>query len=653
MNLNQLTLRDYQIETLLSVQNMWQRGYYATLCHLFTGAGKTEIFVTYVNEFVNLREKRVLVLTPAHIIYQTKHRFVRRYPHLENRICVNGTEMVRSIGVVMGTYNEPDARIIIGSIPTLIDRVPSDFSPLKKEDILINDFGGVELSPTSSRDVLISARMDEVLKHGMIDEIIVDECHHSPADRQYALITRLWQLCDLLGLPPAKTIGFTATPFREDGIGLGNIFQTFAIQRTVRWGIKNGFLASLLPPIRVHAQVGTDREKIKDVLNWTDVVVRAWVEKAKARPTLAYLSSIKESRELALAFQAAGISAVHIDGDGCIGPEGEELPKESREQLFNKFMTGEIFVICNHAVLLEAIDLPPASCMIWGRNTDNAVLFTQALGRILRLFEGNEYLPSKEDALIIDIAASDMQMLNTGTLAGFKIDENGQYIEDPTSEEEDIRLIDGVDLRDVERKGVASNGILYSIGRIVQKSGSDWFQSDDDILSLPISAGNTLVITPPYYTLATHLNRISNTLLSQIEQSPDNEKLKLEYDKVIKASEIFGNYVLWHVQQGQPIQNWVRVDESLSLLMDFAIPYAYEASTPVKSFVSKNVSWKSKEHASEAQKRLLMKKLGDIDPDITKGDAMKLISHIIAVKEAVIPFMANIYKTIAEYAKIQ
>lgn len=655
--MNILALRDYQVETLHNIKRQWDKGYTSTLCNLATGLGKTEIFVTYAYDCSVNNGKRSLILTPAHIIMQTKHRFLRRYPSLNEPIKMNLIDYQKSVGVIMGTFNEPDSRIIIGSIQTLIDRVPTDVEPITREDIVNDGSGKVWKSSHSKRKCLISERMDEVLSYGMIDEIIYDEAHHAVSDGGLLLINRLWELCDILGRERCKLIGFTATAFREDGRSLGNLFQTFAIQKSIRYGIANGYLAQLRTPIRIHAVVEQEHAKALKTENWDKLLVQAWYEKGEMRPTLAYFNTVNESIQFCRTAQEQGIKAVHVDGTTCISLAGRIEAKEYRDRIFRQFIRGEIDIICNHAVLLEAIDLPPASCLLWARSTENIVLLTQAIGRIVRLFHGNEFLPEKRDALILDATSSDLEMLTLGTLAGFKVDATqGIYIVDEKLEqEESFRIAEGIDLRDAHRGLATSNGVQYSIGRLIQKSGTDWFHGDEDVLSLAISTNDTLVIHPPFYTLANDVNRLSERLRERIELDPFNQTLKDIYNRALYAYDVFNNYTLWHIRGNNIPDTYVRADDSLSLLMDFAIPFAYEVSDPINTFIKRNADWKKNHPMTEKQKFVLTKELKSdrIEEGLTKGEAAQLITHLRAFKRGVAISLAKILNELGSYLQYE
>jgi len=648
-------LREYQVDALEAIQSQWNRGFHSTLAELFTSAGKTVIFVEYVKRHIDLRERRALVMTPAHLILQTKLKFSTFYPEFDGWTDTKQLKRI-TMGVEMADLTQPSARLIIGSVPTVIDRVPTDFEPITKGDLIVDEHGGIKKSPRSTRKVLISHRMDDILSYGMIDEIIFDEAHHAVAPGGFMLISRLWEICKVLGLPPTRLIGFTATAFRDDGLALSNLFQTICIRRSQRWAEQHGYTAPLKPPIRVHVRVPLGKEEVLNAGNWADLIVQAWLEKGEGRPILGYWPSVESSREVTKAFQTAGIPAAHLESTVTIGIDGSAHDDTYRETIYEQFLTGKCQIINNYGVILEGTDLPPASCMMWGRETENIVLTTQAIGRIIRLFDGNQALPPKQDALIIDITAGDLTVLTAGTLAGFRIDpDTGIYVKDQDDEIEVEVSDDGKDIRDVEKGVIYSSGLIYSIGKLIRKSGSDWYHDERyDVLSLGISMTDSIIIVPPFYTLATFLNNVENKLEAELEKHYSQEGYN-EYANVSNAKTLFENYTLWHYKKGNTPASWVQKDISLDRLMDFTIPYMNDQSDPISSFINKSSSWKRKP-MSDAQKNLLtnltQKHKIEFDPLWTQGEASQIISHIFSFNEGVRIRIAQMYKSIAEYLNV-
>ncbi len=647
-------LRDYQHDTLEAVTVQWERGIHATVANLFTGAGKTVIFVEYVKRYVDLKSKRVLIVTPAHLTLKTRFKFTEMYPDIfRGNVKVNGYKMTPILGMEIGNVSEPTSRIIVSSADTLIDRVSEDNLPIQRSDVEEKQ-GGIYLSATSKRRYLVSRRVDEILKHGMIDEVIDDECHHILADSEYTLITRLWELCDALGRPKTRLTGYTATAFREDGKALGNVFQTICISRSSAWGQANGYLAPLIDPLRVEAKIPFGRSKVLKLHNWTEPIILAWLEKAASRPTLGYYDSVSSSIEATEKFRERGILSAHIDGTQTIDTDGSVHDIDYREVIYQKFLEGKVQVLNNYAVLLEGVDLPPASCMIWARPTENIVLLTQAVGRILRLFDGNNFLPPKENALIMDIVGDDITVMTAGTLAGYKVDPNTrEYIKDDDDEMEVESVVDGRDLKDLDHGTTVIDGVIYSIGRLIRKSGSDWYHNESNgVQTLGISATDALSIVPPFYTLSNHLSRTAEKMSMEIEKG-DSSMLEAYY-RIQKAIELYSNYTLWHTKEKEYPKDWVYYDANLERLMDFAVPYMSEQSDPVSAFVSQKKKWKERP-ITEAQKPMLqgycrLYNTRYIDT-LTAGEASQQITYYKHFNGLVRPVLAKIYKELGAFAR--
>lgn len=644
-----ISLRDYQVETILANNRAFEMGYKAPLNVLFTGAGKTEIFIEYVMRSVNLNTERVLINCPAHLTVQTYMRFLSRYPELERKITIDFTQPVDAIGVVLGDTSNDSARCICGSVPTLIDRDTENvMGEIQREDFVVNRFGGIELSPTSQRAYLVSYRFDRVLKWGLFKYILNDEAHHSVAPSSLAIFRALDRIDTLLGREPTRKLGFTATAYREDGLGLDNLYDCIAIQKPANWGIQNGFLVPVLPPINIGSTVGGRAVSISELENSHEIIIKAWQERAENRLTLGYFNSVEDSIAATQAMNEAGIAAAHLDGSICIDTDNQRYNLDRRTLIFEKFLRGEIRVLNNFGVLIEGKDLPPASCMIWARNTENSVLFTQALGRILRLFDGNEFHPRKENALVLNATDNDLIMLTMGSLLGLQADMSDFVVETLTEDAELEVELPEIDIKDIRDEKLIGEDVTYTIGRIIKHSGSDWYHGEDDVLTLKISLEDTLVIVPPHYILAKRYELLRDALYERfatMSASPDYMTL---LEQVAKMEELFGNYTLWHVK-GKKVQDetFVYADQSLALVMDFSIPYAHSKSEGVlKSFVArKRTGWKKKEEPITPDQSRMLSQLdgGKADLSLSKLEAFQRIGYLMAFNRAVRSQIAAMY----------
>lgn len=103
-------------------------------------------------------------------------------------------------------------------------------------------FGVEQGKETSHGEEVVSASVQSLVrrldkfKPDDFDVMITDECHHAAAP-SYRKIYDYFT--------PRLHLGFTATPNRNDGVGLKEIYQDIIFQRDLRWGIENHYLSPL------------------------------------------------------------------------------------------------------------------------------------------------------------------------------------------------------------------------------------------------------------------------------------------------------------------------------------------------------------------------------------------------------------------------
>ena len=86
-----------------------------------------------------------------------------------------------------------------------------------------------------------------------------------------------------------------------------------------------------------------------------------------------------------------------------------------RNDILNKFKSGEINVICNVGVLTTGFDFPALDCIILARPTKSLGLYYQMVGRGLRTFLG------KDKTNIYDLCSN---QLNFGDLSTYEFLKN-------------------------------------------------------------------------------------------------------------------------------------------------------------------------------------------------------------------------------------
>lgn len=220
--------------------------------------------------------------------------------------------------------------------------------------------------------------------------IIVDEAHRSMAPSYQRLIA---------AHPDAVTLGLTATPVRQDGQGLGEIYQELILVAQPDELVRDRFLIE--PTIYSGADVDVsglrrsrhdyleqdvaklmDRPKlIGDVVSHHKRIV------GRGKRTVVFAASVEHSGHLVASFAAAGIPAAHVDA---------ETTREIRDVRLGQLRSGDIEVLCNVGILTEGWDLPSLDAAILARPTRSIGLYLQMIGRVLRP------APGKARALVLD-----------------------------------------------------------------------------------------------------------------------------------------------------------------------------------------------------------------------------------------------------------
>jgi len=224
------------------------------------------------------------------------------------------------------------------------------------------------------------------------DLIIVDEAQHAVANTWRKIIEYF---------PNALVIGFTATPARLSGDGLGVIFQALALGPTVRELIDMGNLSPFeyfSPP--VVADFGDLKVKYGDYQQ-SDValkmdkseiigdVIENYRKLADGKRAIVYCASCEHAEHVAKEFNLAGISAAYIDGT---------TNKAIRKLAIEQFRTGIVKILTNVDLVSEGFDVPNMEAVILLRPTQSVALFIQQAMRAMRADPEN---PDKV-AVIID-----------------------------------------------------------------------------------------------------------------------------------------------------------------------------------------------------------------------------------------------------------
>ena len=270
----------------------------------------------------------------------------------------------------------------------------------------LSDFGlnhGVimaEKSPNAMADIQVASIQtfasrkdrDDFIKPNA-DIVILDEAHRSVSG-QFQELIKVY--------PNAFIIGLTATPCRNDGRGLGNVYEELVECGSIReltaqgYLVPNRIVAPSIPDLQKIRLVAGDYEKraLDRKMNTRKLVgdiVSHWIKYGENRATVVFATSIAHSKHIANIFRQNGVSSGHIDS------EMNELDRETQLANLN---SGKIKVLSNCQILSEGWDQPKVSCVILARPTKSYGLYIQQIGRTLRPY------PNKKNCLVIDHAGA-------------------------------------------------------------------------------------------------------------------------------------------------------------------------------------------------------------------------------------------------------
>lgn len=258
----------------------------------------------------------------------------------------------------------------------------------------------------------LTHRLDK-FKSDEFDMIIIDECHHAAANSYKKIINYF---------KPRLLLGFTATPNRGDNVRLDDVFQKIIFQRDLKWAIQNKYLTDI-ECLRVN--IGYDISKVArrmgdfatgeldkamntDILN--GAIAEAYRKYAKGQ-TLIFATSVEHAQNI----------ANEIDGAVAVTAE-----TKNRAELIKKFTNREIPVLVNCMIFTEGTDMPLVETVMIARPTSNSSLYTQMVGRGLRLY------PGKEKLTLIDLVGTTgrANLCTAPTLLGIDMENVPKYKQD-------------------------------------------------------------------------------------------------------------------------------------------------------------------------------------------------------------------------------
>lgn len=328
-----LELREYQQEALNNLQAMRDKKETIALLYQATGTGKT---VTAVMDAKRIGGRTLFVAHTMELVNQAFNTFKSLW-----------TET--SVGKFADCAKDYESNVVCGSIQSVA---------LNLDTFNDNDF----------------------------DYIIFDEAHHATAETYQKVLAYF---------KPKFILGLTATPERADDTNILDIFQNTAHKLDIQTAVEIGALTDVRC-IRIHTNIDMTKVRFNSVqYNIRDLdvricvsernqlIVNTWLDYVKDKRTVVFCASVKHAEQIAELFKRAGVNAVAVSGS---------MKTSERNEWLAKFGSGEVKVLCACDLLNEGWDCPQTEVLFMARPTMSKVLYTQQLGRGMRLSEGKEFL---------------------------------------------------------------------------------------------------------------------------------------------------------------------------------------------------------------------------------------------------------------------
>ena len=191
------------------------------------------------------------------------------------------------------------------------------------------------------------------------------------------------------------TLGLTATPERADDKDIIEIFKNTAHKLDIQTAVEIGELVPVRC-IRIHTNIDLTKVRFNSVqYNIRDLeskifvperntlIVDTFMEYVSNKRTVIFCASVKHAEQIAKMIRERGVTAAAVSGS---------MKSSERKEMLAKFQKGEIKAMCACDLLNEGWDCPETEVLFMARPTMSKVLYTQQLGRGMRLADGKDFL---------------------------------------------------------------------------------------------------------------------------------------------------------------------------------------------------------------------------------------------------------------------
>ena len=232
--------------------------------------------------------------------------------------------------------------------------------------------------------------------------IVIDEAHHALAET-YAEVMNAY--------PKAKKLGLTATPYRLNGKGFTDLFDTLLCSWSMERFIAEGRLSlydyySIKPDSAAQLQIdslqkrGADgdyqQKELNEVMDVKPSLKRLCLtikEYVPGKKGIVYAISIQHAEHIAEFYRENGIKAVAISSKTPLAERQELIERFKASSLLSSLnsTSDEIEVLVSVDLFSEGFDCPDVEFIQLARPTLSLAKYMQMVGRGLRVAAGKDY----------------------------------------------------------------------------------------------------------------------------------------------------------------------------------------------------------------------------------------------------------------------
>lgn len=232
--------------------------------------------------------------------------------------------------------------------------------------------------------------------------IVIDEAHHALAET-YAEVMNAY--------PKAKKLGLTATPYRLNGKGFTDLFDTLLCSWSMERFIVEGRLSlydyySIKPDSAAQLQIdslqkrGADgdyqQKELNEVMDVKPSLKRLCLtikEYVPGKKGIVYAISIQHAEHIAEYYRENGIKAVAISSKTPLAERQELIERFKASSLLSSLnsTSDEIEVLVSVDLFSEGFDCPDVEFIQLARPTLSLAKYMQMVGRGLRVAAGKDY----------------------------------------------------------------------------------------------------------------------------------------------------------------------------------------------------------------------------------------------------------------------